>query len=90
VVTIAGKHCETGDILAKDVVVPRVDQGDIIVVATTGAYNYSQSSNYNRTPRPAIVMVSGDTSDVIVRRETIEELMAFDVVPARLRAGGGD
>ncbi len=90
VITIAGRHCETGDILAKDVVVPRVDPGDIVVVATTGAYNYSQSSNYNRTPRPAMALVSGDTSDVIVRRETIEELMAFDVVPARLRQEGGE
>lgn len=86
VVTIAGRHCESGDILFKDIALPHLVSGDIIVAATTGAYNYSQSSNYNRVPRPAMVLVSGAQVEVIVRRETVEEMMQNDRVPARLSA----
>lgn len=86
VVTIAGRHCESGDILFKDIALPHLTSGDIIVAATTGAYNYSQSSNYNRVPRPAMVLVSGGEVDEIVRRETVEEMMQNDRVPERLGA----
>lgn len=85
-VTIAGRHCESGDILFKDISLPHLGSGDIIVAATTGAYNYSQSSNYNRVPRPAMVLVSGGEVDEIVRRETVEEMMQNDRMPERLAA----
>jgi diaminopimelate decarboxylase len=84
--TIAGRHCESGDILVKDVMLPPISSGDIIVIATTGAYNYSQSSNYNRTPRPAMVLVAENLSEVIVRREEVEDLLANDAVPERLKS----
>lgn len=84
-ITIAGRHCESGDILCKDALLPPISSGDVIVIATTGAYNYSQSSNYNRTPRPAMVLVSGDQSEVIVRREEVEDMLANDRVPNRLK-----
>lgn len=87
IVTIAGRHCESGDILFKDIALPHLVSGDIIVAATTGAYNYSQSSNYNRVPRPAMVLVSGGEVDEIVRRETVEEMMQHDRVPERLGVG---
>ena len=54
------------------------ERGDIIAVLTTGAYNYSMASNYNRLPRPALVILNGDTSRIGVRRETFEDLVALD------------
>lgn len=83
-VTIAGRHCESGDILFKDISLPHLVSGDIVVAATTGAYNYSQSSNYNRVPRPAMVLVSGGEVDIIVQRETVEEMIHNDRTPERL------
>src|SRR5690606_30454025 len=65
-VTIAGKYCETGDILIWDLKVPKVERGDILLVFSTGAYNYSMSSNYNRIPRPAVVMLSKGEDRLIV------------------------
>jgi len=87
-VTVAGKHCET-DTLIADLSVPDVSPGDILAVQTTGAYNYSMASNYNRLPRPAAVMVSGGKADLIVRRETLSDLVRCDRMPARLRRGQG-
>lgn len=78
-VTIAGKHCESGDVLRKDVLFPTVKAGDIIAVLCTGAYNYSMASNYNRVTRPAIVMVRGGKAKLIVRRETYKDITACDV-----------
>lgn len=74
-VTIAGKFCESGDILLKDIVLPKIDSGDTLVVFGTGAYNYSMSSNYNQTARPAMVMVSGGKATVLVQRETYSDLI---------------
>ena len=83
-VTIAGKHCESGDILAKDILLPEIEEGDIICFYDTGAYGYSMSSNYNRALKPAAVLVNNGKSDIIVNRQTYEDVCAFDVIPDRL------
>lgn len=83
-VTIAGKHCESGDILLKDVQLPQTQPGDILVVLGTGAYNYSMASNYNRLPRPAAVLVKAGEASVILERETYQDLIRQDCLPARL------
>lgn len=75
-VTIAGKCCESGDILIWDLKVPQLDSGDTLAVMSTGAYNYSMASNYNRIPRPAVVMVKNGQDRVIVERETYEDMIA--------------
>lgn len=80
-VTIAGKCCESGDILIWDLMVPKIERGDILAVLSTGAYNYSMSSNYNRLPRPAVVLLSKDNEYIIVKRETYEDLILKEVVP---------
>jgi diaminopimelate decarboxylase len=81
VVTIAGKCCESGDILIKDLKVPAVVPGDLLVVFITGAYHYSMSSNYNRLPRPAVVLVNQGKDDVIVKRETYADIVRNDTIP---------
>lgn len=78
VYTIAGKCCESGDIIIRDIMLPKVEEGDLILVSSTGAYNYSMSSNYNRVERPAMIFVS-DEVKVAVRRETYEDLMRNDL-----------
>ena len=83
-VTIAGKHCESGDILAKDIMLPEIEEGDIICFYDTGAYGYSMSSNYNRALKPAVVLVNNGKSDIIVNRQTYEDLCSSDVIPDRL------
>ncbi|MQG08122.1 MAG: diaminopimelate decarboxylase [SAR202 cluster bacterium] len=77
-VTIAGKYCESGDLLAKDVLIPNPESGDIIAIPAAGAYCPSMSSNYNMNPRPPIVLVNDGQARVIRRRETYEDLMIFD------------
>lgn len=84
-VTIAGKHCESGDILIKDIQLPETKAGDTLVVFGTGAYNYSMASNYNRLPKPAAVVVSDGDSSLIIKRETREDLLRQDCLPERLR-----
>jgi len=79
VVTIAGRCCESGDLLAKDVKLGEVKEGDILAILSTGAYNYSMSSNYNRIPRPAVVMVKNGESRIIVMRETYEDIIRNDL-----------
>lgn len=83
-VTIAGKHCESGDILIKDVPLPPTQVGDVLVVLGTGAYNYSMASNYNRLPRPAAVLVNAGEANLILQRETYQDLLRQDRLPARL------
>lgn len=83
-VTIAGKHCESGDILIKDTLLPKTDPGDILVVMGTGAYNYSMASNYNRLPRPAAVVVNQGEASLILQRETYEDLLHQDCLPEKL------
>ena len=84
-ITVAGKHCES-DTLIPELEVPQVAVGDILAVQTTGAYNYSMASNYNRFQRPAVVLVREGRADVIVARESIEDLVRLDRIPERLRA----
>ncbi|MFA5104759.1 MAG: diaminopimelate decarboxylase [Candidatus Margulisiibacteriota bacterium] len=77
--TIAGRACESGDIIIKDIKLPSLKRGDIIAVASTGAYNYSMASNYNRMPRPAMVLVNKGNARLIVRRETKEDIIRNDL-----------
>ncbi|WP_413166390.1 diaminopimelate decarboxylase [Capilliphycus salinus ALCB114379] len=83
-VTVAGKHCESGDILIKDAELPPCETGDILAVLATGAYNYSMASNYNRLPRPAAVLVDQGESNLILERETYQDLIRQDRLPERL------
>jgi diaminopimelate decarboxylase len=83
-VTIAGKHCET-DILIWDTRIAEPQPGDLLAVQTTGAYNYVMASNYNRFLRPAVVLVANGQADLIVERETLEDLLRHERIPARLR-----
>jgi diaminopimelate decarboxylase len=78
--TIAGKCCESGDVIIRDIEFPTVKKGDLIVVFTTGAYNYSMSSNYNRLGRPAVVFASEGKSRVTVKRETLDDLIRNDII----------
>jgi diaminopimelate decarboxylase len=79
VVTIAGSHCEQGDLLIKDVSVPAsVARGDILAVPATGAYGYSMASNYNRFLRPPVIAVRDGSARIVVRRETFEDLLGRD------------
>jgi diaminopimelate decarboxylase len=84
VVSIAGKCCESGDMLIWDVHLPPAEHGDILAISCTGAYTYSMASNYNRLPRPAVVLVQNRQADIIVERETYEDLVGQDKIPARL------
>lgn len=84
VVSVAGKYCESGDMLIWNVSLPAAAAGDILAVTCTGAYNYSMSMNYNRLPRPAMVLVGGGRAELITRRESYEDLAANDLVPERL------
>ncbi len=80
VVRVVGKHCESGDIVVLDEWMPEdVVPGDLIAVPGTGAYCRALSSQYNHTPRPPVIAVAGGRARVIVRRETIEDLLALDV-----------
>jgi diaminopimelate decarboxylase len=102
--TLAGKACESGDILIRGLALPAVRPGDLVAVFTTGAYNHSMSSNYNRLARPAIVFAGGGHARLVVRRETYADLLRCDLVagvddsaeteeapaPRRLVAAGRD
>lgn len=85
VVSITGKCCESGDMLIWDIALPAVAPGDILAVFCTGAYNYSMSMNYNRLCRPAVVLVREGKADVIVERETYDDLLRNDRIPERLK-----
>ncbi|AVX20354.1 MULTISPECIES: diaminopimelate decarboxylase [Carboxydocella] len=85
VVSVAGKYCESGDMLIWDLAVPRTEPGDILAVFCTGAYNYSMAMNYNRVPRPAAVLVKDGQADLIIRRESYADLVQNDVIPERLK-----
>ncbi|GBR77630.1 diaminopimelate decarboxylase [Candidatus Termititenax dinenymphae] len=75
-VTVAGKFCESGDVLIKDIHLPAALSGDLLAVYATGAYNYAMASNYNQNPRPAMVLVGQGKSRLLVRRETYDDLTA--------------
>jgi len=79
VVTVAGKHCETGDLIARDTQIQPVETGDVLAVCATGAYCQSMSSNYNKQVRPGVVFVKDGEARVVVRRETYDDLLRCDV-----------
>lgn len=78
-VTIAGKCCESGDLIQENVDIQKVEAGDLIAVFSTGAYNYSMASNYNRVLRPIVVMAKNGKSKVIINRETYEDITKNDI-----------
>ncbi|MCW6037276.1 diaminopimelate decarboxylase [Spirulina subsalsa FACHB-351] len=84
-VTLAGKHCESGDIVIQSAQLPPTQPGDLIVVLGTGAYNYSMASNYNRLARPAAVLVHEGDAQIILERETYEDLLRQDRLPEKLQ-----
>jgi diaminopimelate decarboxylase len=77
-VSIAGLHCESGDVLIDDVSLPPPRPGDLLAVPATGAYTLAMSSNYNATPRPAAVLVGDGEARVIRRRESIADLLNLE------------
>ena len=80
VVTVAGKHCESGDVLGRDVALAApVAEGELLAVAATGAYGHAMANNYNRLPRPAMVLVGQGRAQLLVRRETLDDVAARDV-----------
>jgi diaminopimelate decarboxylase len=83
-VSIAGKCCESGDMLIWDLALPKVNIGDVLAVSCTGAYNYAMASNYNRIRRPAVVFVRNGEADVVVKRESFQDIVANDLIPARM------
>ncbi len=80
VVTVAGKCCESGDIIMENKKLQQLKVGDTLAVLATGAYNYSMASNYNRIPRPAMVAVSGDSAGIVIKRETYEDIVKLDLL----------
>ena len=83
-VTVAGRCCESGDMLIYDIELPRVNSGDILAVFSTGAYNFSMASNYNRLPVPAIVLACDGKSELMVKPQSFEDLLRNDVIPSWL------
>ena len=79
-VTVAGKCCESGDLLGENVAIQEVHPGDVLAVLATGAYNYSMSSNYNRIPKPPVVFVKDGEARVVVKRETLDDLIRNDLL----------
>lgn len=84
-VSVAGKCCESGDMLIWDLKLPVVQSGDLLAVFCTGAYNYAMASNYNRIRRPAVVFVKDGKADLVVARETYHNIVGNDIIPQRLQ-----
>lgn len=77
--TVAGRCCESGDLIQEDVLIPKPERGDTLAVLVTGAYNYSMASNYNRIPRPEVVAVKGGDAFTVIKRESFEDLVKNDI-----------
>lgn len=77
--TIAGRYCESGDLLGENIKIAKPEPGDVLAVLSTGAYNYSMASNYNRIPRPAVVSVNKGRVKLIIKRETVEDVVKNDI-----------
>ncbi|MGI6552793.1 MAG: diaminopimelate decarboxylase [Bacillota bacterium] len=88
-VSITGKCCESGDMLIWDIMLPKVEAGDILAVSCTGAYSYAMSSNYNSLGRPEVILVQNGMADVIIRRESYEDMLRNHVIPKRLKKEAG-
>lgn len=84
-ITLAGRYCESGDILIKDVEMPKLQEGDLVCLYDTGAYCYSMSSNYNRTLKPAAILVNNGEAQIMVKRQSFEELVESDEIPEMLK-----
>jgi len=84
-VTVAGRCCESGDILIENLKTPPLERGDLLAVLNTGAYTFSMASNYNRIPRPAAVLVSPGRANVIAERQTYDDVLRWDRIPEHLR-----
>lgn len=84
-VTLAGRFCESGDILIYDIELPKLEEGDVVCVYNTGAYGYSMASNYNRVSKPAMVLVNNSQSDIIIGRESLDDIVRLDRIPDRLK-----
>jgi diaminopimelate decarboxylase len=78
-VHVAGRYCESGDVLLHDIVLPRAQPGDLLAVAVAGAYTLSMASNYNLVPRPALLLVGGQRARLVQRRETYADLIGRDL-----------
>lgn len=78
IVTIVGKYCESGDVLIKEIALPPMQAGDLFAMTSTGAYGYSMANNYNRNLKPAVIFVENGQANLVVRRETYEDLVALD------------
>jgi diaminopimelate decarboxylase len=79
-VSVAGMHCESGDVLVRDVLLPAsVERGDLLVIPATGAYGYAMASNYNKQPRPAVVLVREGEAHVIIRRESLDDIIRLEL-----------
>ena len=79
IASVAGRCCESGDLIGEDILLPRFKRGDTLAVAVTGAYNYSMSSNYNRVPKPAMISVNDGNERVVVKRETYGDLIKNEI-----------
>jgi diaminopimelate decarboxylase len=79
-VRVAGRYCESGDILINEIMLPKVEAGDLLVMSCTGAYTYSMASNYNRVVRPAMVLVNSGSASIILKRESYKDLLSNDVI----------
>ena len=84
-VSLAGKCCESGDLIGVDMPLPKAERGDIVAVLSTGAYNYSMASNYNRNLIPPAVLVKDGRAEYIVRPQTYEDLVRGDALPDSLK-----
>ncbi|BDU50182.1 diaminopimelate decarboxylase [Haliovirga abyssi] len=84
-VTVAGKCCETGDIILKDIKLNEPKSGDVLAVFTTGAYNYTMASNYNRLPIPGVMLVNNGQKEWIVKPQSYEDILRNDIIPERLK-----
>jgi diaminopimelate decarboxylase len=88
VASVAGKHCEQGDVLVTDAHLPAdLVLGDVVATPVTGAYGYAMASNYNLVPRPAVVFLRDGDARLVVRRETLEDLLARDQAPVARQVG---
>ena len=85
VVTISGKCCESGDILIRDAHVAELKRGDILAVLSTGAYNYAMASNYNKNPIPAVVLVKDGKSELIVKRQSYDQMIQNEIIPETIK-----
>ena len=77
--TIAGKCCESGDILIESIQLPEIQTGDLLVLKSTGAYGYSMASHYNKSPLPAVVFAAEGKSRIVIQRETFEHLISLEI-----------